>query len=1091
VNPGATELATLLSIAVHIEPELLRHARLELTTGVDVGAEADLWFSPWIATRAADAIVLRPEVSARLRARLAERLATGDEAALRVWDLVARLHESSSPALLLEERLAWLSLLPGDHAAEIEEALRPAVNAVVAEGRTGVAEWFAGAWARLPDAARCTLAAWQLAHLARRGAEAGGHAPASLSLGDVHLIAARLPQVPLTVERRDEVVALGGPRGWTVAVADTTPRVLTVSWFGSGRVHSSTVRIEAGPTEIVVGAAPLVWLHAADGTVHEIGDARTGPRVFVWVHAEPAAGWDQVDLLWKLLRMAGVDARLRTSLTEESDPRLEDLFVILHPSPADPQVDQLIGGRSRFLVALGEERSELPAIRITDLTPDGIRPLVDTLSGSISPGRPAGSDDNELARPTTVQTFRPPGDRLGVRLPPLDEDLERLYEAIWSSRTLRQSDHDWACEVTIDNEHRLTVRDRVGPLSDPVSALNGTGRVVADLERLARADALRRLADDPDVGRQPVAVDVVRVADGELLPLDAPLLHAGDVIFVRLRNDTERPVHVSLIDIGAAGEVTVLTRHTPSGIRLEPGARDVLGSATPTRESRGMRVLWPAGLAPTGPRPETILVITKAEPHDPDLLAQLPGAYSIRSINFDVAPDARTVDIPEHWPSPGSIMSTEQLRDLAEAFRSQRLMCDADFVAKVVSDVAEYHAYAQAVPGPKPPPPLDELLRPMGRLLYEASWEAVQRVPAMLDAAVMNVDALGRGLAVIDDISALADAARRLPWPEYAGRALGAIRAQALAESKRDTEAGYDVAWTVHQEARRRYHDYREALSDERSLRDLDEVLLQLALAEAGTACRTAERVISRWSEDFADEGESRWLERIFGDLSAGADIGEQSIDTARQIERRYGFVDSVTEDRLALRSALQNPGIMTARASALLLALGPAMRRLGLRPGTFSTWEDREAHEIGRFTKAYRAIEAPVVLDDGEPVPIRPAVLRQLVHMRLNLALLKPGHHLPSALSFPPVLERADLDDDALTALSVWLAPSRGGPGRERGIGAAMMPAVIRSIRVCRGRGSDDRSYDRWRIKWFQLDQFSNQHGRRTRLDEALAASQ
>jgi hypothetical protein len=52
------------------------------------------------------------------------------------------------------------------------------------------------------------------------------------------------------------------------------------------------------------------------------------------------------------------------------------------------------------------------------------------------------------------------------------------------------------------------------------------------------------------------------------------------------------------------------------------------------------------------------------------------------------------------------------------------------------------------------------------------------------------------------------------------------------------------------------------------------------------------------------------------------------------------------------------------------------------------------------------------------------------------------------------------------------------------------MMPAVIRSIRACRGRGPDDRSYDRWRIDWFRLDQFSNEDGRRTRLEEALAAS-
>jgi hypothetical protein len=718
-------------------------------------------------------------------------------------------------------------------------------------------------------------------------------------------------------------------------------------------------------------------------------------------------------------------------------------------------------------------------------------------------------------------------ERLGVRLPPPGEDLERLYGAVSSSSVLRPSDDDWVYEVRIDDQHRLAIFDRIGPLSDPVSAMSGTGRVFADLERLARATALRRLAEDPAMSMEPVAVDFGRVVDGELLPLDAsPLLYAGDAIYVELRNDSEQPVHVSLVDIGVAAEVAVLTRSSPSGIRLNPGDRYVLGSTPFTPDARGMEVAWPAGLAPIGPRPETILVITTEEPHDLGLLEQRgvraphrrspleqmlaqaahgtsratggyrdirSGAYAIRAITFNVAPGTRPVDIPEDWPAPGSIMSAEELRSLTARFRRGEIECDVDLVAKIVSDVAEYNAYARAVPGPTPPPPLDELLRLMGWLLYEVTWEAVQRVPATLDAKVTTADELRRGLLAVDHISALADVARRLPWPEFAPRALGAIRAQALAESKRDTETGYDVAWTVHQEARRRDDEYRNSLSTngphERYLRDLDEVLLQLALAETGTACRMAERVISRWSEDFADEVEDRWLERIFGTLSAGADIGEVAIDTARQIQRRYGFVDGVTEDRLALHSAPQNPGIMTARASALMLALGPAMQRIGLRPETFPTWEHWEAHELARFAKAYQAIEASVLVG-GRPVPIHPRVMRQLIHMRLNLALLKPGIHLSSALSSDPVLEMADLDDAALNALSARLAPADGGPGRERGLGAVMMPAVIRSIRACRGRGPDDRSYDRWRIDWFRLDQFSNEDGRRTRLEEALAAS-
>ncbi|GAB3831874.1 hypothetical protein [Dactylosporangium cerinum] len=722
---------------------------------------------------------------------------------------------------------------------------------------------------------------------------------------------------------------------------------------------------------------------------------------------------------------------------------------------------------------------------------------------------------------------RAAAERIPVRLPPLDDDLARLHAAVRSSTMLRPSGDDgWVYEVRGDDRHRLTILDRIGPLSDPVSAMSGSGRVLADLERLARATALRRLANGPVHGFEPVAAAGL-VVDGAPVPLDgSALLYPGDRISISLRNDNTHPVHVSLVDVGVAADVTVLTASSPSGIRLDPGARHVVDGTDLSPGTPGLRIEWPAGLAPAGPRPETILVITTAEPHDLGSLGQrrvraplrdsplaralaqasygigratgdVPddgsGAYAIRAIRFDLAPGARPVAIPDDWPAPGSIMTAAELRDLAPRFRQSGLECDASLVARIVSDVAEYDAYARTVPGPTPPQPLDELLPLMGWLLYEASWDAVQRLPAMLNATMTAADELRRGLDLLGWISALADAARRLPWPAFAGRALGAIRAQALAESKRDTEAGYDVAWIVHQEANRRYYEYRESLATaarrERYVRDLDEMLLQLALAETGTACRKAERVISRWPEEFADDDEDFWVDQLFGDLTAAAVAGELAIDTGRRIQQRYGFADTVTEQRLALHTALQNPGIMTARVSTLLLALGPAIRRTGRLPGTFQTWEQWEAHELGRFTKAYQTIEAPVLVD-RRPEPMRPTVLRQLIHMRLNLALLKPGYRLPSSLSLDPVLQLTELDDAALAALSDRLAPADGRPGRERGVGAAMMPAVIRSIRACRGRGPEDRSYDRWRVDWFRLDRFSNESGRRTRLDEALAAS-
>ena len=73
--------------------------------------------------------------------------------------------------------------------------------------------------------------------------------------------------------------------------------------------------------------------------------------------------------------------------------------------------------------------------------------------------------------------------------------------------------------------------------------------------------------------------------------------------------------------------------------------------------------------------------------------------------------------------------------------------------------------------------------------------------------------------------------------------------------------------------AARRYELYREShsagIAQERFLRSLDEVLLQLALAETGTACRAAERVIGLWAEGVEDE---TWTEAGQHSLD-GADV--------------------------------------------------------------------------------------------------------------------------------------------------------------------------------------------------------------------------
>src|SRR4029079_104144 len=94
---------------------------------------------------------------------------------------------------------------------------------------------------------------------------------------------------------------------------------------------------------------------------------------------------------------------------------------------------------------------------------------------------------------------------------------------------------------------------------------------------------------------------------------------------------------------------------------------------------------------------------------------------------------------------------------------------------------------------------------------------------------------------------------------------------------------------------------------------------------ETGTACRTAERVIGRWGEEFGQgdpEQNDRWTQRMFRQLNEGVEVGEVAIATVHRIRDLYRLADKVDKHRLALRTGFQNPGIMTARAALLALPL-------------------------------------------------------------------------------------------------------------------------------------------------------------------------
>jgi hypothetical protein len=445
------------------------------------------------------------------------------------------------------------------------------------------------------------------------------------------------------------------------------------------------------------------------------------------------------------------------------------------------------------------------------------------------------------------------------------------------------------------------------------------------------------------------------------------------------------------------------------------------------------------------------------------------------------------------------MMSPEELREYSRAVRTNRRAVDDQLLDQIESDIQEYRAFLTEPRPQLPPDQLAQRLPLMGWLIYEASLAPLWLVTPAFEALTSEGSQAAR--SATEMIARAADAARSLPWPEFAPRALGAIRAQALAASKRDTERGYDDAWILHQEARTKHASFTDShaigASRGRYVLDLDEVLLQLALAETGTACRTAERVIGRWAEELEDEngawtaGDSaRWTQRMFRELSDAVAIGERAIEVAARIEAAAAFVHRVDEHRLALVTSYQNPGIMTARAALLMLSMCPEMEALGRRPGNHETWAGLRAELLERVERAYRHIELPVRTAEGDPLPLQREHARSIVQLRLLLALLAPGHTFPARLVFDPCLELDRLDDGAVQALSGWLA-DRGATGGRRGdanvIGSATKPSFISSVEACRATFGAASGYRQWRRRWYELDRYADEPGRRERVERVL----
>lgn len=147
-HPNALLLAEVVSIAVRVEPELLRMARLILVPEANAGDEADLWFSPLVEVRNILGFVFYPEVAQILRERLANKIELLND----TWyKLFTKVHENISQALYVEEEITWRALKnPSD--PEIENLLKRTLATIVQEDDSnGVSHWILRALPNLPN----------------------------------------------------------------------------------------------------------------------------------------------------------------------------------------------------------------------------------------------------------------------------------------------------------------------------------------------------------------------------------------------------------------------------------------------------------------------------------------------------------------------------------------------------------------------------------------------------------------------------------------------------------------------------------------------------------------------------------------------------------------------------------------------------------------------------------------------------------------------------------------------------------------------------------------------------------------------------
>lgn len=168
-------------------------------------------------------------------------------------------------------------------------------------------------------------------------------------------------------------------------------------------------------------------------------------------------------------------------------------------------------------------------------------------------------------------------------------------------------------------------------------------------QRLLFRSTGTRLGPGPD--RPPlhasVTVEWGRVCGGRPVPLPPAgvVVPADEYVYVRVGNDGDRTVHVSVLEFDALSQISVVTSLDPSGVPLGPGEEQVIGRDELDGRLAGFQLSRPPDGGDTTPCPAALVVLVASAPAAPiqvfrDLAQGGPGPvrHDVHRFSFRRAP---------------------------------------------------------------------------------------------------------------------------------------------------------------------------------------------------------------------------------------------------------------------------------------------------------------------------------------------------------------------------------------------------------------------------------------------------------------------